>query len=619
MYLLFKTLPSEIISNTNELLIPAGEASSFRAKISLDAKPNLQDKTHSKTKSECERFFNKQLKNRLNTDVDEDLRKECSELIKNNPITGVAACKKLILDPNLSKKDKEFLLIALIESSPEIAVEFCRELATARPGSQVLSKVALRGLRYVAFDSKATDANRIKAINCIASEFPKDAKELFYSIFRSRATSSTVAVAAAEALFAVSPEQFGKDLEGDISICVNPSLKNFFESRKDFLKDILSNSNADPIVALTLASQFPLFITSKDVLKWLKNNKSEPRSLEYALSEMATPLPDTIKNAFSDFLKLKIDRATSKYESNTQIQIAAFNLTQGDKSALPILMSCLLNQDLKSADRPVPNINELVGSLMKDSAGYELVATSLREIIATNVDSNPAIAQDAQAYLNLLPQCEKLHIQLPFRYPPKLLEQIIEQRTNPEKEGEKVAVIIMPRGDPNGAFDDFNNTITELMDKGYRVKVIEASSPQEMVDAVKRETSINKASVLQVGGHGEKDQITLGVSSESNSSITLKDLELLKSLDNCITSDAHVILLSCSTASDQIDYEYDPINPQNMLQLFRVALKNPPKDHIYAPSAPSNTILHYVFDDNGLVLDIIMDVMNGGKIFKLEP
>ncbi|MDD5560875.1 MAG: hypothetical protein PHT50_01915 [Candidatus Omnitrophica bacterium] len=120
-----------------------------------------------------------------------------------------------------------------------------------------------------------------------------------------------------------------------------------------------------------------------------------------------------------------------------------------------------------------------------------------------------------------------------------------------EKDGllKKLAIIIHPVEDNNGAFKDIENKGKQLESRGYRVIIARVDGIDALLAALKAATAQQRASVIMIGGHGSRTSIQLGFG-EPNSKLTIRDKQLKEKLSAAVGTleeNGIIILDSCST------------------------------------------------------------------------
>ena len=175
----------------------------------------------------------------------------------------------------------------------------------------------------------------------------------------------------------------------------------------------------------------------------------------------------------------------------------------------------------------------------------------------------------------------------------KEIQEIINNRTDLTPDGRRLAVIVFPDKDGNGAFK--KPPIAELMGKRYRIVYYEAKQDNDLIQAVTENGQRQKISLLVIGGHGDRTHVAFGgadpvkhLTDDQSLYLDLSDLDKLRPLSAYLKErDSVIILYSCSTG-EGMDKE---TNIANMLKIIF------PKSYIYAPTIPVE-LDSLFFDEN---------------------
>lgn len=239
---------------------------------------------------------------------------------------------------------------------------------------------------------------------------------------------------------------------------------------------------------------------------------------------------------------------------------------------------------------------------------YRLDANQ-RAWVQAMVDANPvllAATADPTLWANATPAAreqgerlrelrESLNLDLLGRFDtPEAMEEILENRRAPEAVDHRpLAVVILSKDDWNGAFKVPNYA---ALTEGYRVLYYEADDDTDIRAAVLEATTSQKASLLVVGGHGERERLALGasdprfgeVNEDEADYLDLTDRADLEGLSARTEAGAHVVLLSCSNGEGRGAVE-------NVANLVAAAF---PAQTIWSSTTPSN--LQWELDEQGL-------------------
>lgn len=179
----------------------------------------------------------------------------------------------------------------------------------------------------------------------------------------------------------------------------------------------------------------------------------------------------------------------------------------------------------------------------------------------------------------------------------KEIQEIINNRTDLTPDGRRLAVIVFPDKDGNGAFK--KPPIAELMERGYRVVYYEIKQDNELIQAVTENGQRQKIDLLFIGGHGDRTHVAFGgadpakglKSYDESLYLDLSDLAKLRPLTGYLKDKESVIILySCSTG-EGMDKE---TNIANMLKIIFS------KSYIYSPTI-SVELDSLFFDENNRV------------------
>lgn len=186
---------------------------------------------------------------------------------------------------------------------------------------------------------------------------------------------------------------------------------------------------------------------------------------------------------------------------------------------------------------------------------------------------------------DLRQQLEALHIQNPDRFDLPTLRHLIRNRQADDPADKRpVALFIYPQADWNGAFEF--NSVRDLS-SSHRVMYYEVGSDDDMIAAWKQGTAARKASLVEIGGHGERQLTAFGAEDPARSErenegsyLDLSDGDQLRNanLSAGLLPGAHVVVGSCSTGSGRDDAP----NVANLLATYL------PRAYVHAPVIPTN-------------------------------
>ena len=284
----------------------------------------------------------------------------------------------------------------------------------------------------------------------------------------------------------------------------------------------------------------------------------------------------------------------------------------GSEVAVPDLLACL--PDRQERERIV---KALLASSAPTTTTYVLQELSDRDSLARRfVDAElsdwtkfkafvgklQAMGGGAAEYGDNLVKAYARGIEHPFRYRPEDLNHILQVRASnsPPQEGEKQALMIVPRSDWNGAFNNLAKGVTDLRAQGYRVVLYEAATETEVVDALKSNNRYGSSDLIIVAAHGSPRAMSFGgvdpgkdYEADESKLIDLSDrTELLQEEVRMALKDGgRVVLESCSTGAPTPD-------GANLVRFFREIFPQAAEMSISGPVQP--TMLNgLIFDSQG--------------------
>lgn len=158
-------------------------------------------------------------------------------------------------------------------------------------------------------------------------------------------------------------------------------------------------------------------------------------------------------------------------------------------------------------------------------------------------------ATDPAGFASLSSALERHHIRCVNRF--YSLEQLRGLLANLEpqpNDRRPVALVLTARDDWNGAFTAVSHECLALS-QHYRVVYQEASTDEELVATAISVTEHQRASFVQIGGHGEPTRLELESGGLPQHTLAVDDAALLRRLRHCMTENATVVLGSCSTGA----------------------------------------------------------------------
>lgn len=111
-----------------------------------------------------------------------------------------------------------------------------------------------------------------------------------------------------------------------------------------------------------------------------------------------------------------------------------------------------------------------------------------------------------------------------------------------------LAIIVATRHDYNGAFNHLG-AMRETLEREYRVRYVEASNDQEVVEALRRAARGERVQLLHLAGHGDPNGIYFGANDDDASVLTGDDGEEITALCHALAPTATIVSNACSTGS----------------------------------------------------------------------
>ena len=174
----------------------------------------------------------------------------------------------------------------------------------------------------------------------------------------------------------------------------------------------------------------------------------------------------------------------------------------------------------------------------------------------------------------------KLGLEFMHRVPEKYRSEILKNRTTVTPDTRPLAIVVMARGDWNGAFYLSDTIFENLCSHDYRVLYYEAESQKDFVNALKEGSGLGtaqeqKAKILVFGGHGSQDSLHLerddreqkkgrGII-EPDDEAFLKKAGIAAVLEN----GGQIVLDSCSNGKGAEEADGKEGRPLNMANFFR--------------------------------------------------
>lgn len=134
------------------------------------------------------------------------------------------------------------------------------------------------------------------------------------------------------------------------------------------------------------------------------------------------------------------------------------------------------------------------------------------------------------------------------RYSEEVLRKLAQGNFGPER---PFLFIVNNKEDHNHAFyQDIEET--DFLAKHYNIVIAEVETEGEFYERLTQMAeTYGKIETLQIGGHGSKGSIRLGVGPEERYSLTFEDIKELKEHRNLFSEKPTIVLASCSTGKNE--------------------------------------------------------------------
>ncbi len=218
--------------------------------------------------------------------------------------------------------------------------------------------------------------------------------------------------------------------------------------------------------------------------------------------------------------------------------------------------------------------------------------------------------------LAVLGSCKHLNISNPFRFRLQTLQELIKNRSMPQPDKRRLAVIIYPKvEDYEGTFY-FVGAAETFIYHGYRVMYYEANTIRDIVRYLKEATRNQKAAIINITGHGDKENsldlgspLFNGMNFDDKYSITLDDEGSLKQeISGALEDGGRVVLESCFTGHGRE-------KKKNLANMFRKIFPQAAPGSIFAPIQSTGPGI-YKFDKDNNLIDV--EFNDGRLIFRDE-
>lgn len=240
------------------------------------------------------------------------------------------------------------------------------------------------------------------------------------------------------------------------------------------------------------------------------------------------------------------------------------------------------------------------------SGGVAAFAGRLKE--GAEQVQDPQEKEKILKYADALLTASRLGVQSPFRFSPSGLTELMENRVNNKRDDRPLAIVVYPREDHNGVFSDTASEVDKLIKGGYRVMFYEVANDTEARDALKNashlgESGEQKASLLVIGGHGDRTTISFGagdpaagVIEDTTKTFDLKDLELLQGVSGSLEEGGSIVLISCSNGEGKAGVD-------NVANLMRKAFPQAGPQRIFSAAEPTRPV-ELILNSSGRLEDV---------------
>lgn len=252
-------------------------------------------------------------------------------------------------------------------------------------------------------------------------------------------------------------------------------------------------------------------------------------------------------------------------------------------------------------------IKELVDLKGVDGTSEQLRAAA--DDASTDENTRNAIT----AYVKHISTATSLGIEHPNRFSPATLEAIVQGRAHDstfEQKPGKEALLVFPKEDETNVFSNMDSQIRTLIDHGYKIRFFECASDSELKQLMAERGKTGKAAdLLVLGGHGSREQLSLGAQdpaqnpfASSDKTFDVEDVAAFKAAgaDRALREGGMIAIISC-LAGNGAD---TALNQANALrEIFPQAREK----GVFAPRY-STMFEGFDFNDKGEVVDVRFSV-----------
>lgn len=320
-------------------------------------------------------------------------------------------------------------------------------------------------------------------------------------------------------------------------------LKDFAHNHPDIAKAFLERGIAEhsDSIALCTGVYTSKKFSTNDLLKL-------PRQ---PLSELASAVRTLPGQESIDFLK-KVVQAKPEYWEVVQVASTAL-LEQKNYSALPDLARSYIDQAISGTDgqNALATTTEILSSFLREPLGYDRFIAATQTAVAKLERENASQERikAGKLILKILPECKAQNFSTPFRFSPDEMSVFLRENRNPTRYATKLAVVILPAADQNGAFDR-DTSVRSLVANGYTVRIAVAATDEEVAQFIEKVKQTQRSpDVIVIGGHGSPSSIHLGNGKNGAALLDLGDKRFMARMNKCMHLNSILVLNSCSTAS----------------------------------------------------------------------
>lgn len=327
------------------------------------------------------------------------------------------------------------------------------------------------------------------------------------------------------------------------------------------IEEDLQGTKVDPKIAKILAKSLDQI--KKDGVDKLIDDLDKKAVAEGALAALRKVGPEADERMLG---RLYLDPVRSIYLDYNLAKLYQLvsPLVKSDEKAILCSSACdLLAEAVRSSD--LEGVKEqVVSDLVRENSKAGWAKEFVRKV-AIEKDESELISRVLNALRSEIigtqwaeisydfERAAAVGISVPLRWSSETLNELIKNREATTFDGRKIATLVYPVADYNGAFTQHDGLVRSLIDQGYCVMYYEAASESEVVDALysascrKEESESKPAAIIILSGHAHFNSMSYGKSKEESASIDLTDREELmaRSMGQTLEVGGQVILIAC--------------------------------------------------------------------------